>query len=154
MRISTRNLGANRLMVRAAIEWYANYLMGSRLAKNISIEVIGQDDLVDGFAHGTCTAAYWSFGPAVRAFELNLYNCLDNLELLRVVAHEMVHVRQMARDQMRDIWIPNKGTYVKWYDKIIDPRDIEYEQLPWEIEAFELEYALRDMYISYLNGKE
>lgn len=59
-------------------------------------------------------------------------------EIARTILHEMVHIKQdVNNERFNDTW---KGT----------PIDLErdYETLPWEIEAFELEEHLFNKYIS------
>ena len=57
----------------------------------------------------------------------------DNLELFRTVCHEMVHVAQYVKMDL--IHLP--GYKYSWKGSIME--SMEYEDRPWEIEAFKYE---------------
>lgn len=59
--------------------------------------------------------------------------------MAKTIFHEMVHIRQdVNNDRFNDTW---KGVPV-------DIENCTYDQLPWEIEAFELEEELFQKYVS------
>jgi hypothetical protein len=62
-------------------------------------------------------------------------------ELAANIAHELVHTRQFARDQI------NTVDYVwKRNGESIDCEHIEYDETPWEVEAYALEGILTDLF--------
>lgn len=68
-----------------------------------------------------------------RTFELEIDKTQSLRGLLETVAHEMVHVKQYARHEMKEPRV--------WKGKILS-KDIEYWDLPWEIEAHGREVGL------------
>lgn len=68
-----------------------------------------------------------------REFEIEINRTLRLRRLLETVAHEMVHVKQYARHEMKEPRV--------WKGKILD-KSIEYWDLPWEIEAHGREVGL------------
>ena len=59
--------------------------------------------------------------------------------LLLTIAHEMVHVKQMARNEQKQLLIANK---IKWMGQTVDMGKVDYWDLPWEIEAHGREIGL------------
>ena len=70
-----------------------------------------------------------------RTFELEIDKSQSLRALLETVAHEMVHVKQYARRELN----PNKEV---WMGKTYNPKDVNYWDLPWEIEAHGREVGL------------
>lgn len=70
-----------------------------------------------------------------RTFELEIDKSQSLRSLLETVAHEMVHVKQYARRELN----PNKEV---WMGKTYNPKNINYWDLPWEIEAHGREVGL------------
>ncbi len=88
-----------------------------------------------------------------REFHLEIEKTLTEDDFITAVCHEMVHVKQFARGETRDVnmftkqW---KGTeYLSAYSTID-----EYMRLPWEKEAYEMQETLlkrfrnRDKYVT------
>jgi hypothetical protein len=62
-------------------------------------------------------------------------------ELASNIAHELVHAKQFARDQI------NPVDYVwKHNGSSVDCHDLEYAETPWEVEAYAYESILTDIY--------
>lgn len=55
---------------------------------------------------------------------------LSRREMIRTIFHELVHVKQYADGRLE------AGAVCRWYGAIYD---CDYNELPWEIEAFDLE---------------
>ena len=95
--------------------------------KTLEIDVLF-DTLEDSNIYGDCT------NYSAREMDIRVQDTLTNEELISTLCHEMVHVKQIARkeyDSDRVIW---KGRRVR--------SDCDYENLPWEKEAFKLEKTL------------
>jgi hypothetical protein len=67
-----------------------------------------------------------------REYELEIDHTVGLRRMLETVAHEMVHVKQYARNEMSDTAIQTK--FYKWKDTLV-PETTDYWDLPWEIEA-------------------
>lgn len=59
--------------------------------------------------------------------------------LLMTIAHEMVHVKQFARNEQKQLLVANR---VKWMGKTVNTDKFDYWELPWEIEAHGREIGL------------
>ena len=161
IKLVIRNSPLPLKIVRAAAKWYADKLMGPRLAKNITckIEFIPEYESDSGTA-GTCIWEDDYIRP--REFLIELDSSVSWETILQNLAHEMVHVKQWARGELKDVM---RGySLCKWKGVVVDTDKMEYYDSPWEIEAFGREYGLyvrwRDQYppikdiIGKLNGKK
>jgi len=92
-----------------------------------------------------------------REFELEIDSRLEDDDLVSCVCHEMVHVKQHARGELKDI--PNTLALKKWKgnDWIAMYSTVEeYIALPWEEEAYIMQEVLLEKFnaqkgsISYL----
>jgi len=70
-----------------------------------------------------------------RTFEIEVDRSLTLRKMLETVAHEMVHVKQYARNELSPY-----GSI--WCGKTYNPKKVSYWDLPWEIEAHGRETGL------------
>jgi len=70
-----------------------------------------------------------------REFLIEINPNIGAHQILRTLAHEMVHVRQFAYGHTNE-------TLSKWHDLKIDSDDLDYWDHPWEIEAHGMESGL------------
>jgi len=65
-------------------------------------------------------------------------------DIFETLAHELVHVKQIATKQYQQRWWKSDGElHTRWEGKELGPkRRIPYRQRPWEIEASNLEGKL------------
>ncbi len=80
---------------------------------------------------------------APRCFAINLHPANTEHHPIQALAHEMVHVRQYVTGQLRQV----DGT-MYWNDMVIDMDTVSYFDLPWEIEAHQLEEGLFEDFLS------
>lgn len=72
-----------------------------------------------------------------REFTIDVANNLSLKDFVTTVCHEMVHVKQYARNEM--------DCYgVKWKKKVI-PEGTNYYDLPWEREAYRMQDKLAQL---------
>lgn len=126
-------------VLRSAGQWYAEKLMGKRLAKNINVRVTFIPDYNKKTGcSGTCIWEDDYIRP--REFVIELDSSDKPETILQNLAHEMVHVKQWARGELKDVM---RGySLCKWMGKVVDTDTVEYYDTPWEIEAFGREYGL------------
>lgn len=86
------------------------------------------------------------FNKLPREFEIRIDNCLDNTIFLRTILHEMVHVKQYAKGEMRDLVRVSSRT-VKFRDEKILTDKMQYWDYPWEIEAHGREHGLMIQFV-------
>jgi len=128
-----------------AVEFYAEQLgLSQNLRDKITLFVRIEKQPIEGSFVGLCTWLDEQVRP--REFSIRLYS--EKLSsMLCTLAHEMVHVRQYAKGQLRDL-ITVEDTVV-WQGKRmhIDNVSEEYLGQPWEEEAFSLEKKLSRAFI-------
>jgi hypothetical protein len=75
-----------------------------------------------------------------RTFAIEADKTLKLRQLIMTLIHEMVHVKQFARNEMIDY--PINGRH-RWKTKTI-PENTPYDKMPWEREAVRLQEKLTD----------
>lgn len=82
-----------------------------------------------------------------RAFLIELHNMLDLKHYTITLLHELQHMHQHIRGDLRD-----KGAKRLW--RGIDCSEMDYENLPWEIEACLMESELYSIYLTETGQSE
>jgi hypothetical protein len=82
-----------------------------------------------------------------RAFLIELHNMMDLESYIKTLLHELQHMHQHIRGDLRD-----KGAKRLW--RGLDCTNMDYENLPWEIEASIMESELYSMYLTVINNQE
>jgi hypothetical protein len=127
-----------------ACTFFINKLMSKKYRNKIGkIQIKLVDSLDYGKSLGNCTEAVWPDGT------MDFYIKIANEPITRMVstmAHEMVHVKQSIKKELivdGKYWVW-KGKRIKykesWYETFTSSK--EYDKLPWEIEAHDLEMTL------------
>lgn len=62
---------------------------------------------------------------------------LSDCDMVRTLFHEMVHLKQYVEGRLE------VGSPQRWLGKVYD---WDYENMPWEVEAFDLEQKMVDIY--------
>lgn len=142
MKISIR--GKNKVLtrseIREAVIWMASLIMHPRTVETIRLTIV-HEILTDD--HATLQHSLRSKFP--RSFLLKLDPSGSRRQQLMTLAHELVHVKQYVRGEMRD-----HKYYVQWYSDRIDDEATDYWDYPWEIEARGREYGMYRRYCDYL----
>ena len=124
-----------------AAYYYAEYLMSSRLLKNIEIDILLEPDLIRNERdQAYCTNI--SPAGAAREFEITIDADLGKRSMLLALAHEMVHVKQYATGELKY----NRNQRLHRFQGIAYHPDYMYWEQPWEIEAFGRELGLYRMF--------
>jgi len=88
------------------------------------------------YIYGDCIWEDEDYRP--KEFTIRIDAGLDLRNTLTTLAHEMVHVKQYARDEMKQLWASPKIRFDgRYYDIKTD-----YWDRPWEIEAHGREIGL------------
>jgi hypothetical protein len=140
-----KNGKASRKELVAAAKFFASQLMTPRLTNTLSI-CIRVTDPEDSVVEGLCTWLDDPYRP--KEFSVKIKGGTIK-EMLLTLAHEMVHVKQYARGELRDLLSLNKFTvnYKGTRHRLIVSDDPKYMTQPWEVEAFELEEILYNAYM-------
>mgnify|MGYP000417874115 CR=1 FL=1 len=125
------------------IEFVIDKLM-PRLKDKLYITIEFEQGLYENyFINGDCVVDGEDFRP--RDFIIRLDANISNVEMLTTVAHEMVHVKQMARDELRQ-YSRIKGHR---FNGLFISDETEYWDRPWEIEAHGREQGLLRQWIEH-----
>ena len=138
MNVSVRNAKDIMLvyLLKLAADSFAKNLMSPQLTKNLSIKIIVRDTLSAG---GFCDYEIDPTGNP-REFNIEILRTRKKINMFKVLAHEMVHVKQHAKGEAKDKI--KKDKYITlWFGEKYDD-DTSYWDQPWEIEAYGLENSL------------
>jgi len=138
-----------KALLKEATEFYAAQLMDPRMVRNLVIDLEVRDNLE---VQGECVDEDGTRNP--RFFTIALRR-QDITEMLKTLAHEMVHVKQHAKNELQSgIMIASRGGLKmtsKWMGEIWKPKGKEdaYYDSPWEIEAYGREVGLFAKWVQY-----
>lgn len=128
-----------RQLVQSIAEYSAIKLMGSRLAAVVDVDIELRHDM--GHTLGNATWNDNNNRPRDFTVEINASNHIRLRRILESVAHEMVHVKQFAKGEIKDL-ISRPINIRKWMGKEFNTDAICYWDCPWEIEAYGRECGL------------
>ena len=98
-------------LLKLSANFFANQLMSKRLINNLNIQIILQDKLKAG---GFCFSE--DNGKRQRNFTIDIAKYKQPLRIIRILAHEMVHVKQYAKNELRDVSY-KKNSAISWQGK-------------------------------------
>ena len=120
---------------REMVESIANFslnLLAPRLVNKVEIDITLIRNLIcKEEVAGDCVWEDSSYRP--REFTIRVDSSQPIQTLLETVAHEMVHVKQFARGELKDL--SREVNVCKWRGSIVKCNIVNYYDLPWEIEA-------------------
>lgn len=123
--------------VERAIHFYGQNLISKRLLDNINLKVKFNPNLeVYGFAS---IEEHNASGKA-RDFLIEIHSWIGAKEILKALAHEMVHIKQFAYNETND-------SLTRWKGMRINSDDIDYFDHPWEIEAYGMDTGLFSKFV-------
>ena len=121
-----------------AIGFFADKLLTKQLNRHIIVNVVFRKNL--NYLGLTYVDDYNSSGK-LREFTLEIYRDQIEEEILKTLAHELVHVRQYAVGDLNE-----EATL--WQGRLMEV-NLAYENQPWEIEADKLADTLYEEYIHH-----
>ena len=119
--------------IELATWYYAEKLMGKRLMSGLEINIDLKKELLTEEGHEG-TAIWDDDGYRPKEFTINLDTTVNFRNLLINLAHEMVHVKQWAKDEMYEYM--NTMGMVRFKGERIHLEETDYWDYPWEIEAY------------------
>jgi Zn-dependent peptidase ImmA (M78 family) len=134
------NGNLNKKQIRA-LEYYAKNLFTPQLLKHIEITV--KFVKFADYHHGLVTVEDYNVLGSPRSFLIEINKSDDNETKLISMAHELVHVKQYARNELNEEMSYWRGNYV-------NSDEIPYDQQPWEIEA---ETRAKELYAKFLTNE-
>ena len=140
MIVSVRGAKDSQLtkMLKLAANSYADKLLSPQLSKNITVKVrIRERGQIN--AGGFCEMDE-DTNISPRCFNIDIGRTKKKIHMFSVLAHEMGHLKQMAKGEMKDKYVKSRYVTVwrgDWYED-----DVNYWDQPWELEAYGLENSL------------
>lgn len=119
-----------------AANYFGTCLFSKPLAKNIEVRIVVSSNMRE---HGMCSIADYNASNKPRCFDIEVRKKKSIKSMVQTLAHEMVHVKQFATNEMNEM----DST---WKGKRVNLRKLTYIELPWEAEAFEREHELLSKY--------
>jgi hypothetical protein len=129
-----------KAMLSSAIESYCTRIISKKILKTIHLKVYLKKKLEYPSMQGYCY--YVSHEDGIREFEIAIKKNTSLRELLIYIAHECVHVKQLASGELKD-----GVRKCKWQGQLIEDDKLDYWDLPWEIEAYGREKGLYHRFI-------
>ena len=121
-----------RPYVKRAALFYASELMSEKMLDNIFVRIRFNKDID---AYGYASVEDYNDSGKPREFEIELHPGIGAYDILKTLAHEMVHVKQYVYNETNE-------TLTRWRGQRVDSDDVEYWDQPWEIEAHGYESGL------------
>lgn len=135
MKVYIRSKGTdiNPNLVRYATNWFAHMLMSVQMCNNLEIRIIHKNfDDRKVIAETEYNDEIES--DIIRRFIIYINPFLPYHIYMTILAHEMVHVKQFAKGELKDsIRWPE---LTKWKNEYIEESSHHYYEYPWEIEAY------------------
>jgi len=128
---------------KKAANFYAKRLLSKVLFEKIELELEFNSEDMGNDVYGYCDWITDNHRP--RDFTITIHPNLSKEQTLLALAHEMVHLKQYAKGELKDYMRKHK---VKFNNKVYDHAKIDYWEQPWEIEAHGREKGL---YYYFLN---
>ena len=122
-----------RTLVRTAAWWYAEKLMGKRLMNGLGINIKLTRTLLEKH-NMEGSAIYEDDTRRPKNFTIELDSTCTIRSILITLAHEMVHIKQWAKEEMYEYY--NTPNMVRFKGEKMYQNEVDYWDYPWEIEAF------------------
>lgn len=136
MEIRIKNCRNKRLkiLLAEAAEFFAKELMHPSLVRNLVVTI--KLKRMTGF-YGECFTTQKNKQKKPRKFMINISPHKE--DPVYILAHEMVHVKQFAKQELSDCLTYWKSRKVR--------EGTPYAELPWEKEAYGVDHALFEKFI-------
>jgi len=121
------------------VKFCCSMLMSKRLYEKLEITV----NFVPGLHEASlnCGNCVWEDDfVRPKEFTIEIDSAQDKRTIIETICHELVHVKQFATGEMRDLM--SDVNLVNWQGKRYDRRKLHYFDLPWEIDAHGREVGL------------
>lgn len=136
-----------------AAEFFARCLMHGRMVDNLELDIEVENKLE---VQGCCVNEDGT--TRSRFFTVQLRK--DNIdEMIQTLAHEMIHVKQHAKNEHVKRFATAKGglkieSY--WMGKLWRPSngEVDFYDAPWEVEAYGREVGLMHRWVKYKEKRQ
>ena len=119
-----------KMLIEACVQFYAKELKIDK--SDFTLFVFSSKDIVkDEGANGMAIPI------ADKVYSVMLNSRMDSEKLIEVIAHEMVHIKQFVKGQLK-----RKGRQIFWMGKRYVRSRVNYYDHPWEHDAWSKEKFL------------
>lgn len=135
-RLTRDELLENRIL--EATHFFAKELMSVRMMNTIKIKIDVRKTTLSKHTWGQVIHKCMG-SQRQKEFRITLdYNRFES-DILRTLAHEMIHVQQIVSGRLQyRYWKSDGQLHARWEGKELGVQShIPYEEQPWEIEAYE-----------------
>ena len=139
----------NAKKLEQAARFFAAFLLHVRTVNNIELEI---DVIKTLKVEGECVSEDDHKNP--RYFTINL-KAAPIEEMIKVLSHEMVHLKQYAKNELGRTWSVARGgkglqIITSWQGKLWYPKKKEdpYWDAPWEVDAYGMEVGLQYKWVT------
>ena len=139
LKIKGKNDKVSRKELFFATKYFARQLMSEKLCKNLTIELECDKN---HYCHGSSVWIDSNHRP--REFQIVLNSSLGKRTQLITLAHEMVHVKQHAKGELKSMLRERED---RWHGRYIKEDEMPYFEKPWEIEAYGRELGMYQTYM-------
>lgn len=139
--IKGKNEKVTRKELLIATKYFARTLMSERLCKNLTINLISDINL-----NSDASSVWTDSNHRPREFEITLNASMGKRKQLIALAHEVVHVKQHAKGELKSMLNKRED---RWHGRYIKLDEVHYFDMPWEIEAYGRELGLYQMYMQW-----
>jgi hypothetical protein len=139
-----------KALLKEAAEFFANQLMDPRMVRKLTLDIEVYNNLD---VEGECVDEDGVRNP--RWFTIGLKGDQDIGTMIKTLGHEMVHVKQHAKNELQTGHaIAARGglkIYSKWMGEVwkAKRKEDDYFDSPWEIEAYGREVGLFAKWVQY-----
>lgn len=131
--------------IRDAVFFYTKKLLGAAMAKKIVVDIVIDKELLKNFEMYANIAPI-DPEPRPKYYELEIDAKLSKKQFLVSLAHEIIHLKQFAKNQMKDL---ETKKMTRWMGDYYVEENIDYWRRPWEIEAHKGEKILYEEYVNH-----
>jgi hypothetical protein len=139
-----------KALLKEAAEFFANQLMDPRMVRKLTLDIEVYNNLD---VEGECVDEDGVRNP--RWFTIGLKGDQDIGTMIKTLGHEMVHVKQHAKNELQTGHaVAARGglkIYSKWMGEVwkAKRKEDDYFDSPWEIEAYGREVGLFAKWVQY-----
>ena len=139
---------SNRDVIRA-LTFFDKQLLSEKMSPHVKVVVKTKSRKKLGGADGQCD---WEANDRgrVRDFKIDLCDKLSFDDMVKTLAHEMVHLKQYAKGELKRL---DKQNASRYNGRVYKLEDTTYWDYPWEIEAYGREAGLYFRYTLHLDKK-
>jgi hypothetical protein len=131
-------------IIRDSTQFFIKKLMPRKRRLKVIVQIVNNLLENEGI-HGDCLADDFEVNHRHYEFIIRLNHDLNDIQLMiSTLAHEVSHVKQYAIGQLRYDYSSSNVSI--WEGKKYNSDEIDYDDLPWEIDALKSERALMSIY--------